>query len=134
MVTNILIIYSRIYSAEMNTHLILKLTIRDLPLTTVSYLFLLGMFSFGYTLEIAERALIRTEDSSDNYFINNTFWVNMITIATIGYGDIFPYTDLGRFSMFVGVFYGVTCTSLFTAILYSMLLPTAGEMLSWAVL
>ena len=51
----------------------------------------------------------------------------MITIATVGYGDFFPYTDLGRIAMTLGLIYGVTITSLFTAILYNMLSPTSGE-------
>lgn len=97
-------------------------------------MFLLGMFACGYTLEISERALLRTLEGYDPYYIQNSYWVNMITIGTIGYGDLFPYTELGRFSMFIGVFYGVTCTSLFTAMLYLELLPTQGEMLAWAVL
>ena len=51
----------------------------------------------------------------------------MITIATVGYGDFYPYTDLGRVAMALGLFYGVSITSLFTAILYNMLSATKEE-------
>lgn len=47
--------------------------------------------------------------------------MTLITIATVGYGDFYPTTDLGRISMAVCVFWGVSNTSLFTAMLYSML-------------
>lgn len=53
------------------------------------------------------------------YNLKNSFWVCMITIFTVGYGDIYPLTDLGRFSMTLGLFYGVALISLFTAILYA---------------
>jgi hypothetical protein len=58
----------------------------------------------------------------------------MITIATVGYGDFYPYTDLGRLAMALGLFYGVSITSLFTAILYNMLSPTKEEYQCWALL
>lgn len=43
----------------------------------------------------------------------------MITIFTVGYGDLYPTTELGRLSMTLGLFYGVALISLFTAILYA---------------
>lgn len=47
----------------------------------------------------------------------------MITIFTVGYGDFYPYTDLGRVAMACSVVYGVVVTSLFTATLYNLLTP-----------
>lgn len=72
-------------------------------------------------MEIAERPLLRSLDNVNEYNLNKSLWVTMITIATVGYGDFYPYTDLGRLAMTLGLFYGVTITSLFTAILYNML-------------
>ncbi|CAD8175502.1 unnamed protein product [Paramecium octaurelia] len=124
----------RLYSADFNTHLMLKLCIRDKPFETQSILFAGGMFVFGYSLEVAERALFRLEDSVDSSYIGDRFWINLITIFTVGYGDFFPYTDLGRVAMGCGVVYGVVVTSLFTATLYNLLTPLNGEYLAWALL
>ncbi|CAD8091129.1 unnamed protein product [Paramecium sonneborni] len=124
----------RLYSADFNTHLMLKLCIRDKPFETLSILFAGGMFVFGYSLEVSERALFRLEDSLDPSYISNRFWINLITIFTVGYGDFFPYTDLGRVAMACSVVYGVVVTSLFTATLYNLLTPFNGEFLAWALL
>jgi hypothetical protein len=79
------------------------------------------MLLFGYSLEIAERALKRSEFEYESYNVNNSLWITMITISTAGYGDFFPISDLGRLSMAICVIWGVSNTSLFTAMLYSML-------------
>ncbi|CAD8079797.1 unnamed protein product [Paramecium sonneborni] len=124
----------RLYQTRFSTHFMLKLCIRQFPFYTLSWLFMVGLIQYTYQLEIAERPLLRTFETINNYSISKSLWVTMITIATVGYGDFFPYTDLGRISMTLGLFYGVTITSLFTAILYNMLQPDAGESKSWALL
>ncbi|CAK78258.1 unnamed protein product (macronuclear) [Paramecium tetraurelia] len=124
----------RLYQTRFGTHLMLKLCIRQFPFYTLTWLFIVGFIQYTYQLEISERPLLRTFDSLENYGLTKSQWVTMITIATVGYGDFFPYTDLGRIAMTLGLFYGVTITSLFTAILYNMLQPNSGEYQSWALL
>ncbi|CAD8065699.1 unnamed protein product [Paramecium primaurelia] len=124
----------RLYQTRFGTHLMLKLCIRQFPFYTLTWLFIVGFIQYTYQLEISERPLLRTFDSLDNYGLTKSLWVTMITVATVGYGDFFPYTDLGRIAMTLGLFYGVTITSLFTAILYNMLQATSGEYQSWALL
>lgn len=102
----------------------LKLCIRDRPFETIAILCMVGMIVFGYSLEVAERALFRLDDSIDKSYLGNRFWINLITIFTVGYGDFFPYTDLGRVAMAGSVVYGVVVTSLFTATLYNLLTPS----------
>ncbi|CAD8091115.1 unnamed protein product [Paramecium sonneborni] len=117
----------RIYSVDFGPHFIFKVAIREHPYQTLCGLFCIGLFIFSYQLEISERSLLRTQKEVLSYNFNNSFWVCMITIFTVGYGDIYPSTDLGRFSMTLGLFYGVALTSLFTAILYADLQPFSQE-------
>ncbi|CAD8077958.1 unnamed protein product [Paramecium sonneborni] len=125
---------SCLYRTRFGTHLMLKLCIRQFPFYTLTWLFIVGFIQYAYQLEISERPLLRTFETIEYYDFTKHLWVNMITIATVGYGDFFPYTDLGRIAMTLGLFYGVTITSLFTAILYNMLQPNSGEYQSWALL
>ncbi|CAD8158316.1 unnamed protein product [Paramecium pentaurelia] len=124
----------RIYSVDFGPHFIFKVAIREHPYKTICGLFCIGLFIFSYQLEISERSLLRTEQEVKIYNFNHSFWVCMITIFTVGYGDIYPSTDLGRFSMTLGLFYGVALTSLFTAILYADLQPLSAEMRSITLL
>ncbi|CAD8164299.1 unnamed protein product [Paramecium octaurelia] len=123
-----------IYSVEFGPHFIFKVAIRQNPYSTLCGLFCIGIFLFSYQLEISERALLRTTTEIDHYNINNSLWVCMITIFTVGYGDLYPTTELGRLSMTLGLFYGVALTSLFTAILYADLQPFVSELRSITLL
>eukprot|EP00755_Sulcionema_specki_P024353 Sspe_Gene.81044::Locus_51585_Transcript_1_1_Confidence_1.000_Length_3535::g.81044::m.81044 len=57
----------------------------------------------------------------------DAIWFTFITYTTIGYGDIFPRTDLGRVVTIVAGVMGVIVANLFAAILAVKLQPTPVE-------
>ncbi|CAK89450.1 unnamed protein product (macronuclear) [Paramecium tetraurelia] len=124
----------RLYSTDFDTHLVFKLCMKDLPGYTLMGLFITGMLLFGYSMEIAERALQRNEVQHSVYSVMTSMWVTLTTIATVGYGEFYPTTDLGRISMAICVFWGVSYTSLFTAMLDSMFERMNCEEMVWALL
>ena len=88
---------------------------------------------FGFVLRIFERPL--TEASGQDFnSINNAFWVTLITMTTVGYGDFFPKSNIGRFIGILIAFWGVAFVSLFVVTLTNLLLFENGEEKSFILL
>ena len=45
-------------------------------------------------------------------FVWNSFWVVILTMTTVGYGDIYPTTHLGRFVTVIACFIGAVVLTL----------------------
>jgi hypothetical protein len=61
----------------------------------------------------------------DSYF--NCLWVTVITITTVGYGDIYPKTHIGRLVGITACLSGYVMISLFVITLTNMLNLTVAE-------
>lgn len=88
---------------------------------------------FGFVLRIFERPL-SDASSQDFNSINNAFWVTLITMTTVGYGDFFPKSNIGRFIGILIAFWGVAFVSLFVVTLTNLLLFENGEEKSFILL
>ena len=53
--------------------------------------------------------------------INNSIWLTIITMTTVGYGDFFPRTLIGRIIDFVLVIWGIFIVSLMVVVLTNAL-------------
>lgn len=66
----------------------------------------------GYCCRIFERPLVPvTGYDFDN--IVNVFWFMVVTITTVGYGDLYIYSNMARFISILIMIYGVFIVSLF---------------------
>lgn len=72
----------------------------------IAYLFIVTVVLFAYVIRIFEmpRFRIEKDDTFDSYF--NSIWFTVITITTIGYGDISPKTQPGMIVTIVLAFWG----------------------------
>jgi hypothetical protein len=61
-------------------------------------------------------------------------WNIIITMTTVGYGDYFPITDLGRFIIFIVSIWGVTIVSIMVVTLITTLSTSSLEQKSILVL
>ena len=56
----------------------------------------------AYALQVSEMPLtayteIEIGGANDFSYFSNAIWCVILTISTVGYGDIYPKTDIGRF-------------------------------------
>lgn len=86
----------------------------------------IGISTFFFAL------LVRTFERDGNELFNfrviwNCCWCVIVTMATIGYGDIYPVTMLGRFVIIVACIWGVFLLSMFVVTLNNITQLTKEE-------
>src|SRR6185369_17298757 len=79
-------------------------------------------------LSVATVLVLQFESSSPDANIvsgGDALWWGMVTITTVGYGDFFPVTLLGRLTGVFVMFAGVGIIGSLASILASLLVPPA---------
>lgn len=59
--------------------------------------------------------------------MSNTIWNVIITMTTVGYGDIYPKTTMGRIIGVIIALWGLFLVSIFTVTLSNLFTFTPGE-------
>ena len=81
---------------------------------------------YAYQLKIFESPL--SEASGQNFSLyQNALWVTVITVTTVGYGDIYPKTHIGRLVGITACLSGYLMISLFVITLTNMLNMSVAE-------
>lgn len=89
----------------------IKCYVNRKPLSMLLFLFLIpAVFVFGLIMRIFERPMMMPNMDFD--YVGNAWWNIIITMTTVGYGDTFPYTNLGRLVVAAGAFWGGIILSL----------------------
>jgi hypothetical protein len=61
-------------------------------------------------------------------------WAAIVTMTTVGYGDMYPRTDIGRIIMICCSIYGVVIVSVMVVTLTNELEMSSLEIQSWTVM
>ena len=105
----------------------LKCVMNERPYTSLITLILVIATICGYAIRIFERVYYTTPpqilSSDDSYqdFENywNALWMMVVTMTTVGYGDYYAVTHLGRITTVIASIVGIFLISLFMVSLQS---------------
>lgn len=121
------------YGKETTYMYSIKAVMKDKPYTFLFISFMLPIVYFAFFLRMFERPLIAT---SGNDFENiiNCMWNIIITMTTVGYGDISPVSHNGKLLAIILSIWGVFVVSLFVVTLTNMLEFSESEEKSFKIL
>ena len=86
----------------------------------------------GFCLWVFERPL--KEVSGQDFSYSNSFWNAVVTMTTVGYGEIYPKTNWGRFIGIIICFWGVLIVSIFVVSLTNLLTLSPAEEKTYTLL
>ena len=89
----------------------IKAELKERPYTVVISVLFLSIMFFGVALRAAERPFMKVSGKDWDY-IWNGMWCIIVTMTTVGYGDFYPTTHLGRFIDVIACFWGTFLVSL----------------------
>jgi Ion channel len=124
-----------IYNALHDWMFVIKCRFKKRPITLLAMLMLAVIYMFAYSLYIIEnQILVRSGKTANIDSFMTSVWMIVVTITTVGYGDITPRTRLGRLVVMVAATSGIILLSLMTNSLTTELLLTPDEALSYGII
>jgi hypothetical protein len=94
------------------------------PIAFLSSLFIVLIVWFAYLVRIGEMPA----DPETHIYFWNDLWLLIVTVSTVGYGDITPKTHFGRFAASMALVLGVINTSLIISVLSTRVSLRPSEM------
>jgi len=98
-----------------------KAMLSIMPVFTLMTVFGICLLCFSYAIRVLERPV----EPALNYY-GSCVWLTVVTMTTLGYGDMAPNTTLGRMVMSVGVVAASVCLSLVVVELRKQLSAKSG--------
>ena len=99
------------HGVRVTSNFAIKCYVNRKPLVMLLSLFLIpAVIVFGLIMRVFERPMMKANMDFD--YVGNAWWNIIITMTTVGYGDTFPYTNLGRVIVACSAFWGGIILSL----------------------
>lgn len=98
----------RIYGTTCDNIFGMKCMFNEMPLSALFVIFISLLLVFAEMVRLCEQ----NSKSSNLGFFGNSLWCVIITMGTVGYGDYYPTTYLGRMILFLASISGIILSSL----------------------
>ncbi|CAI2360498.1 unnamed protein product [Moneuplotes crassus] len=103
---------------RITTQFSLKAELKYNPITVVIICGITTVFYFSFAFRNLEIGFIPDDGRTfELNYIANALWLTIVTMTTVGYGDIYPQTHMGRFVAVLSFCFGNFLTSFITVIL-----------------
>jgi len=118
-----------IYGCDANYNFALKALMKENPYKVLTVSILTSLLAFSYLLRLFER---KVDENFSNF--TTAMWNMVITMTTIGYGDYYAKSHMGRVIAIIIAFWGVFYVSLFVVALNNMLIFSSPQSKAYMLL
>lgn len=122
-----------VYGVNCSNTYVIKCMMREMPIRFILTMFVFATIFFGYAYRIVEAPLLSVDRSNDLSSYFDCCWLVVLVMTTVGYGDVYPRTLLGRLITFLVVVYGAVVVSLMVSFVTQELQMSLGELKAYAV-
>lgn len=124
----------QIYGFKNSNTFVIKCMMRQIPIKFILFMFFFGTVFFGYAFRITESPLLVQDKSVDLTSYFDCCWLSVLIMTTVGYGDVYPRTVMGRIITFIVAVYGSAVVSLMVSFVTQELQLSLGELKAYAVI
>lgn len=101
------------FGCHASTKFMLKAYFQHNPYLVLTISFLCSLLVFGLIIRLLERPYAIDNGTGQNYaYVWNALWMVVITMFTVGYGDFYPQTHLGRALVVLACLWGMFLISM----------------------
>lgn len=118
---------------EANYMFAIKALMKKIPYTVITISMSTSVVILGFCLRMFERGLSEASGQDFNNVLNS-FWNVFVTMTTVGYGELYPKTGMGRFVGIIICMWGVFIVSFFVVTVNNMLNFTSNEDKAYQIL
>ena len=115
------------------TYFAIKAVVAEMPYSLMFIIFASVTLASAYAMQVFERPL-NTVSGQDFDSFWNSVWLIVVTMTTVGYGDLFPKSNGGRVIGAIVCIFGIFITSYFTVTLTNFLRFTPPQSTSFMLL
>lgn len=101
------------YGTNADAFFAMKSDLKDRPFITIGVIMLMLILIFGVATMTSEKSFTSDTVSVASHMdqLTNVEWLIVITMTTVGYGDYYPSTHLGRFFCILACIFGMILVS-----------------------